>query len=123
MDYYWFDRDNALQQDYSNCFQGIPGEKGVSSFGDQFNPDGSLPAFILPAGGFQKLRHSQGLVASSACTEIIYNRNPAFDFVHATSNARLQPYADGYFDPYYDGLVFLFNLLHFSGNYRVIQPQ
>ncbi|WP_128396965.1 hypothetical protein [Botryobacter ruber] len=37
-------------------------------------------------------------------------------------NAKL-PYADGYFDPYYDGLLYLFSLMHLSGNYRIVTPE
>ena len=33
-----------------------------------------------------------------------------------------EPYADGYFDAYYDGLLRLFAFMHLSGNYRVIEP-
>jgi oligosaccharide reducing-end xylanase len=30
-----------------------------------------------------------------------------------------EPYEDGYYDIYYDGLIYLFALLHLSGNYRM----
>jgi oligosaccharide reducing-end xylanase len=45
------------------------------------------------------------------------------DFVHALWNAKLAPYEDSYFDPYYDGLLYLFSLMHLSGNYQVIKLQ
>ena len=35
-------------------------------------------------------------------------RKDNYDFVHALWNEKLEPYADGYFDPYYDGLLYLF---------------
>jgi len=38
-------------------------------------------------------------------------------------DAKLEPYEDGYFDPYYDGLLYLFSLMHLSGNYRIIRPE
>jgi oligosaccharide reducing-end xylanase len=57
-----------------------------------------------------------------ASTEIIYNSNKKFDFVHALWNNKLAPYADGYFDPYYDGLLYLFSLMHLSGKYQLIKP-
>ena len=44
------------------------------------------------------------------------------DFVHAIWNAKLEPYEDGYFDPYYDGILYLFSLMHLSGNYQIITP-
>ncbi|MFC7669497.1 hypothetical protein ACFQT0_20630 [Hymenobacter humi] len=43
--------------------------------------------------------------------------------MHALWNAKLAPYEDGYFDPYYDGLLYLFSLMHLSGKYQVIKPQ
>jgi hypothetical protein len=46
----------------------------------------------------------------------------ALAIVHALWNARLEPYADGDFDPYYDGLLHLISLLHLSGKYRLISP-
>ena len=42
-------------------------------------------------------------------------------FVDAVWNAKLEPYEDGYFDPYYDGFLYLFSLMHLSGNYRIIK--
>ncbi len=121
MDYTWFGKDKSWQQDYAKRFQTFLRSKGIDSFEDQFNIDGSQPDFILPAGGFKKLRHSLGLVATAASTEMINKNN--FDFVHALWNAKLAPYSDGYFDPYYDGLLYLFSLMHLSGKYQLIQPQ
>lgn len=123
MDYYWFGKDKAWQRDYAKRLQAFFRSKGIDTFEDQFNPDGSKPDSILQAGGFKKLRHSLGLVSTVASTEIIYNSNKKFDFVHALWNNKLAPYADGYFDPYYDGLLYLFSLMHLSGKYQVIKPQ
>ncbi len=118
MDYVWFGKDEAWQQDYAKRFQSFLKSKGINTFEDQFNPDGSKPDSILQAGGFKKLRHSLGLVATSAS-----HITKDLDFVHALWNARLEPYEDGYFDPYYDGLLYLFSLMHLSGKYQVIKPQ
>jgi len=123
MDYYWFGKDATWQKDYAKRLQTFFRSKGVDKFEDQFNPDGSRPDSILQAGGFKKLRHSLGLVSTVASTEIIYNKNNQFDFVHAIWNAKLEPYEDGYFDPYYDGLLYLFSLMHLSGKYQLIKPQ
>ncbi|MEO6453580.1 MAG: hypothetical protein ABIN97_05885 [Ginsengibacter sp.] len=46
-----------------------------------------------------------------------------FPFIHALWNAKLGPYSDGYFDPYYDGLLYLFSLMHLSGKHQLIKPQ
>lgn len=121
MDYNWFGEDKKWQENYAARIQRFFKSKGIDSFKDQFNLDGSQPAWILPAGGVQKLRHSLGLVATVATTEMI--RRDHFDFVRALWNAKLQPYQDGYFDPYYDGLLYLFSLMHLSGRYRIIKSQ
>jgi oligosaccharide reducing-end xylanase len=123
MDYNWFGKDRQWQRDYARRFQTFLLSKGIDSFPDQYNVDGTAPTFILQAGGYRKLRHSLGLVATAASTTLIYNRDHRFEFVRALWNAKLEPYSDGYFDPYYDGLLYLFALLHLSGNYQIIKPQ
>lgn len=122
MDYTWFGKDKNWQADYVKRLQEFLRSKGINTFNDQFNTDGTPPEFILQAGGFKKLRHSLGFVATAATTELIYNKGNKFDFVHALWNARLEPYSDGYFDPYYDGLLYLFSLMHLSGKYQLITP-
>ena len=123
MDYVWFGKDKKWQQNYAKRLQNFLRSKGINDFEDQFNTDGSRPAFILPAGGVRKLRHSLGLVATSAAASLMITDNTKFDFVRPLWNAKLEPYVDGYFDPYYDGLLYLFSLMHLSGKYQLIQPQ
>src|SRR5205085_10860221 len=113
----------AWQAEYAKRFQAFLRSRGLDTFEDQFNPDGTLPDSILQAGGFKKLRHSLGLLATAASTALINNEKTSLDFVRALWNAKLEPYEDGYFDPYYDGLLYLFSLMHLSGNYQVIKPQ
>jgi oligosaccharide reducing-end xylanase len=120
LDYVWFQKDKAWQQDYAKRIQTFFRSKGIDTFEDQFNPDGSTPDSILQAGGFKKLRHSIGLVSTVATTEMIRKDN--YDFVHALWNEKLEPYSDSYFDPYYDGLLYLFSLMHLSGKYQLIKP-
>jgi oligosaccharide reducing-end xylanase len=122
MDYAWYKKDAAWQLDYAKRIQTFFRSKGINSFEDQFNMDGTRPDSILQAGGFKKLRHSLGLVSTLATTEMIFSENNRYDFVHALWNAKLEPYEDGYFDPYYDGLLYLFSLLHLSGKYQIIKP-
>ena len=121
MDYAWFKKDAAWQLDYAKRLQQFFRLKGINSFDDQFNMDGSRPDSILQAGGFKKLRHSIGLVSTVAATTLINKGN--YDFIHALWNEKLQPYEDVYFDPYYDGLLYLFSLMHLSGKYQIIKPQ
>lgn len=123
MDYTWAGADKAWQEDYARRFQGFLRSQGIDAFGDQFNPDGSRPEFLLQAGGFKKLRHSLGLVSTAATLSLINRDKTSTDFVRALWNAKLEPYPDGYFDPYYDGLLYLFSLMHLSGNYRIITPR
>ena len=96
--------------------------RGIDTFEDQYNMDGTLPDWILPAGGFRKLRHSLGLVAASAAASLMGTQEKSWKFVDAVWNAKLESYEDGYFDPYYDGFLYLFSLMHLSGNYRIITP-
>ncbi|MFN8431919.1 MAG: glycosyl hydrolase family 8 [Spirosomataceae bacterium] len=119
MDYTWFGKDKNWQEDYAARFQNFLRSKGLDSYDDQFNIDGTKPEFILKAGPEAKLRHSIGLVSTAATTTLIKKDK---DFVKAIWNAQLKPYEDGYFDPYYDGLMYLFSLMHLSGNYRIIEP-
>ena len=123
MDYSWYGKDKEWQEDYAKKFQSFLRSKGLDTYVDQYNPDGTTPDFILQAGPVKKLRHSVGLVATAATTSIINKDKGNLDFVHAVWNARLEPYTDGYFDPYYDGLMYLFSLMHLSGKYKIITPK
>jgi oligosaccharide reducing-end xylanase len=120
MDYSWYAKDKEWQQDYCTRIQNFLFSRGIDSFEDQFNVDGTLPEFILPAGGKRALRHSIGFVGTTAAASLMGTQAKSWKFVDALWNAKLEPYSDGYFDPYYDGLLYLFSLLHLSGNYRII---
>jgi oligosaccharide reducing-end xylanase len=123
MDYSWYAKDKKWQQDYGKRIQNFLFSRGLDTFEDQFNVDGTLPTYILQAGGFQKLRHSLGLVSTSAAASLMGTQDKSWKFVDAVWNAKLEPYSDGYFDPYFDGLLYLFSLMHLSGNYRIINPK
>ncbi len=120
MDYTWYGKDKKWQEDYAKRFQNFLRSKGLDTYEDQFNLDGSTPDFILQAGPVKKLRHSIGLVSTAATASLVNPDKNSIDFVHAIWNAKLEPYDDGYFDPYYDGLMYLFSLMHLSGNYKII---
>ena len=120
MDYVWFGKDKKWQEGYAKRIQDFLRSKGIDSFEDQFNLDGSRPEFILPAGSVKKLRHSIGLVATAASVSLVNKEKNSTDFVKAIWNAKLEPYEDNYFDPYYDGLLYLFSLMHLSGKYQII---
>jgi oligosaccharide reducing-end xylanase len=122
MDYVWFGKDKQWQEAYAKKFQNFLRSKGMDTYDDQFNLDGTKPEFILQAGPVKKLRHSIGLVATAGTTSLINDDKNNVDFIHAVWNAKLEPYEDGYFDPYYDGLMYVFSLMHLSGKYQIIQP-
>ncbi|MGD8778158.1 MAG: glycosyl hydrolase family 8 [Ignavibacteria bacterium] len=122
MDYSWYAKDKEWQQDYCRRIQNFLFSRGIDTFEDQYNVDGTLPDWILPAGGYRTLRHSLGLVATSAAASLMGTQAKSWKFVDQVWNAKLEPYEDGYFDPYYDGLLYLFSLMHLSGNYRIITP-
>jgi oligosaccharide reducing-end xylanase len=122
MDQSWTAKDSKWKQDYTKRFQSFLYCRGIDTFEDQFNVDGTLPTYILQAGGYQKLRHSLGLISTSAAASLMGTQAKSWKFVDAVWNSKLEPYADGYFDPYYDGLLYLFSVMHLSGNYRIITP-
>jgi len=123
MDYTWYGKDKKWQEDYARKFQDFLRNKGMDTYVDQYNLDGSTPEWILQAGPVKKLRHSIGLVSTAATASLVNPDKKSLDFVHAIWNAKLEPYEDGYFDPYYDGLMYLFSLMHLSGNYQIIHSK
>ena len=124
LDYEWSCNDGEWQRRYGEKFQDFLYAQGVNTFVDQYRVDGSLPEGdeILQAGGFRKLRHSIGLVATSAAASVMCQHEKSRAFVEALWNAKHEPFDDGYFDAYYDGLLRLFAFMHLSGHYRVIEP-
>ena len=125
LDYEWSAKDAAWQHQYGEKIQNFFYSQGVDTFLDQYRKDGSLPEGneILGAGGFRKLRHSIGLVSTVAAASILCKHKKSKEFVDALWNAKHEPFEDGYFDAYYDGLLRLFAFMHLSGNYRVIEPK
>ena len=122
MDYVWYAKDIDWQQEYGNRIQRFLYAQGIDSFKDQFKTDGSPREKIMSAGGYTTLRHSLGLVSTVATASIMGTDATSREFIEAIWNAKLEPYEDGYFDPYYDGFLYLFSLMHLSGNYRIITP-
>ena len=122
LDYEWSCADGEWQRQYGEKFQNFLYSQGIDTFVDQYRTDGSLPEGdeILQAGGFRKLRHSIGLVATSAAASVMCSHEKKREFVEALWNAKHEPFDDGYFDAYYDGLLRLFAFMHLSGNYKVI---
>lgn len=124
LDYEWSCSDQEWQQQYGEKIQNFFYAQGIHDFVDQYRVDGSLPEGdeILQAGGFRKLRHSIGLVATTAAASVLCSHAKSKEFVDALWTAKHEPFDDGYFDAYYDGLLRLFAFMHLSGNYCVIFP-
>lgn len=126
LDYEWSGADAEWQRQYGERIQNFFYSQGINDFVDQYRIDGSLPEGdeILRAGDYEpKLRHSIGLVATTAAASVMCSHDKRKDFVDALWNAKHEPFDDGYFDAYYDGLLRLFAFMHLSGHYRVIDPK
>lgn len=122
LDYSWVNVDKKWQQAYANKIQKFLYSKGLYAFVDQYNVDGTDVKEILEAGEHKALRHSLGLVATSAAVSIAAKNKISREFVDQLWNAKHEPYEDGYFDAYYDGLLRLFAFMHLSGRYQIIFP-
>lgn len=123
LDYSWTCADKEWQQEYGNKIQDFLYSQGIDTFVDQYNVDGTQVKDTLRAGGYKALRHSLGLVATSAAASLMCTHEKSREFVDKLWNAKHEPYEDGYFDAYYDGLLRLFAFMHLSGNYRIIFPE
>ncbi|MBQ0043808.1 MAG: glycoside hydrolase [Bacteroidales bacterium] len=126
LDYSWACADKEWQNNYANTIQSFLYSQGIDDFVDQYNVDGTTPDFIWSAGqsAYQGngLRHSVGFVATAAAVTLAADNDICGEFVERLWNSKNEPYEDGYFDAYYDGLLRLFAFMHLSGNYRVIEP-
>jgi Endoglucanase Y len=121
LDYSWSAADKEWQQQYGNRIQDFLYSQGIDKYVDQYNIDGTPVEKVLGAGGYTKLRHSLGLVATSAAVSLTTTHQKSKEFIDALWNAKHEPYEDGYFDAYYDGLLYLFSIMHLSGNYKIIE--
>jgi len=122
MDFTWYHKDAEWQSDYANRMQqAIVARYGITEFKDQFELNGDESKRPMGGGRWKpNLRHSIGFVGTMATTALMYDCQLSQDLVrHMFYDQVLEPYEDGYYDVYYDGLVYLFSLLHMSGNYRM----
>lgn len=122
LDYSWACEDREWQKEYGHKIQNFLYAQGVDQFVDQYNIDGTEVSEVLGAGGYTVLRHSLGLVASSAAVSLVCSHEKSREFVDHLWKAKHEPYEDGYFDAYYDGLLQLFAFMHLSGRYQIISP-
>lgn len=122
LDYSWACADTAWQRRYANTIQDFFFNKGIDAYVDQYRIDGVAAERPYEGGGKPGLRHSVGLVSALAAASLAADHTKARDFVERLWHSTNVPFADGYFDAYYDGLLRLFAFMYLSGKYRVIAP-
>lgn len=122
LDHSWAAADVEWQTAYGDRIQNFLYCQGIDTFVDQYSLDGGEPEYMMGGGQFPpNLRHSLGLISTAATASLLSTQAKGWLFVDKIWNAHLEPYEDGYFDPYYDGLLYLFSLMHLSGNYQIIE--
>jgi len=122
LDYSWSCADAQWQRNYANTIQSFLYSQGIDTFVDQYNVDGTPVEETLGAGGYKTLRHSVGFVATAATASLVATDVTSREFVQRLWDSKHEPYSDGYFDAYYDGLLRLFAFMHLSGRYNIIEP-
>ncbi len=126
LDYSWACADKEWQTNYANTIQSFFCSKGIDSFVDQYNVDGTDVDFYMGAGmreyATRSPHHSVGLVSTIAAASLASDNDMRQELVQRLWDSENKPYEDGYFDAYYDGILRLFAFMHLSGNYRVITP-
>lgn len=123
IDYVWSGADGDWQRGYADKIQDFFYRQGIDEFVDQYKTDGSQVERILGAGEHQALRHSLGLVSTLGAVSLAATDPKSREFAERLWDSRHEPYEDGYFDAYYDGLLRLFSFMLLSGNYRAIEPE
>ena len=127
LDYSWACADREWQTWYANTIQDFFYSKGIDTFADQYNVDGTEVEYAMSAGmgplRGTGTRHSVGLVSTLAAATLAADHDIAREFAQRLWDSENKPYEDGYFDAYYDGLLRLFAFMHLSGHYRVIEPK
>lgn len=120
IDYAWSGADSEWQREYADRIQNFFYKEGIDSFVDQYKIDGSPIDKVLRAGDSASLRHSVGLVSTLGAASLVASDVKGKEFAQRLWDSKHEPYEDGYFDAYYDGLLRLFSFMLLSGNYRII---
>ncbi len=122
IDYAWSGEDAEWQRNYADRIQDFFYNEGIDTFVDQYKIDGSQVEKVLKAGEHEALRHSVGLVGTLGAASLAATDPKSKEFAVRLWDSKHEPYEDGYFDAYYDGLLRLFSFMLLSGNYRPIEP-
>ena len=107
VDYAWFGAD-PWQVEQSNRVLDFLSSQGMDSYANQFALDGT------PLSG----DHSTGLVSMAAIAALAADPEKGKPFVEALWDANVP---SGKWR-YYDGMLYMFALLHDSGNFRIYSP-
>jgi oligosaccharide reducing-end xylanase len=109
VDWSWWAKD-PRQRELSDRLQAFFESKGLETYGDNWNLDGTVI----------RERHSPGLVATNGLASLA-----------ATDKARAKKFVDELWKldvpsstvfRYYDGLLYLMSLMHASGRFQIIRP-
>ena len=106
MDYAWWAKD-ARQKTYADRLQTFFHAQGVNTYKALWNIDGTPRS--NPGD------HSPGLVACNAAASLAATHERAWDFIEDFWNISMTP---GQYR-YYDGCLYMFGMLHLSGNFKV----
>jgi endo-1,4-beta-D-glucanase Y len=110
VDYAWFQASNdevAIVNKIHNFFN----SKGIDSYGSLYQLDGT----ILNSNN----DHSPGLVACNASGSLASNQSVAWDFIDDFFQMSIP---SGKYR-YYDGMLYMMNFLHLSGNFKIYKPE
>ncbi len=109
VDYSWFKKD-PRQIALSDRYQNFLFKEGIKTFADKYTLDGK------PASD----RHSVGMLAAAAAGGLAATPGEV-------SNAFLQEFWDTPMpvgeQRYFDGMLYIFNMMHLSGEFRIIEPR
>ena len=109
VDWSWWQKD-PRQQELSNRIQSFFSSQGLTTYGSVYTLDGKV---VIDSRG-------AGLVATNAAASLAATHSLNKDFVEAFWNATV-PHTFG--ERYYSGLLYLMNLLHCSGRFRIYEPK
>jgi oligosaccharide reducing-end xylanase len=109
VDWSWWAKD-PRERELSDRIQAFFESKGMDTYGNNFSVDGNQTGNT----------HSTGLVATNAAASLAANDTArAKKFVAALWDAKI-PSGRG---RYYDGMLYMMNLLHCAGEYRIWPPK
>lgn len=109
VDWSWWQKDSS-EQELSNRIQSFFGQIGVSEYGSVYKLSGDVI----------NTSHRIGLASSNAVASLAATHLLAKDFVEDFWNSPVPSKLD---ERYYDGTLYLLNILHCSGEYKIWKPK